>query len=90
MKKYHITIETEVTVELDETKFTPDFMRDFSESMYETDDLVGHAKRLAEWRANGVIESDADFQEGYGKLTDMGIKTRVECSDIMDVEEVKP
>ena len=90
MKTYEVQIEQIVRVTIDETKFTPEFMKAFSDSMYDFETIEEHVKNLAEWRARGVIQSDRDFHEGYGHLNEFGITTFVKDTDVYEPEEVKP
>lgn len=76
MKEYEVEVTQTVKVRLDETKFTPDFLTGFAEGMFPLDGLEGHAKHLAQLTARGMID-DLDpnpFVEGYGLLSEMGIK----------------
>lgn len=60
-------------VELDESKFTPEFMEEFRQSFYQFYDLEDHAEHITQLYARGVVEGD-DFIEGYGKPSEAGIK----------------
>lgn len=72
--KHHYNVETEVTVQLDESKFTPEWMKDFSSTFFRCDTLDGHRQHLAEMFATGMIEGrPSEFVEGYGILSEMGI-----------------
>lgn len=75
MKK-HVVVTQVMTVELDESKFTPEFQRDFSASIFEVDGLDEHVAHLAQLGARGVIEGTlpGEFVEGYGRLDEMGIR----------------
>lgn len=66
-------------IELDESKFTEDFMAEFRESFYPFYDLADHAEHITQLYARGVIEGD-EFIEGYGKPSEAGIKvTHITC-----------
>ena len=80
MRKFHIRVTSEVAVELDESKFTDEFMRDFRESFYEHYTLQDHAKYIAQLAAREIL--DERFIEGYGPASGMGIVARVLCVDV--------
>lgn len=70
MKKV-VECSTRVTVEVDETKFTEQFMREFRQSFfpfYTVEEHIGHLGQLA---ARGMLRDD--FVEGYGPPADFGI-----------------
>lgn len=77
MKKT-VEVTFNVRVAIDETKFTPEFMQDFREFFYGFNTLDEHIKHIAGLKAEGALIED--FTEGYGKLSDMGIK-----ADIYDI-----
>lgn len=64
-----------VDVEMDETKFTPEFMEEFRKYFFPFDCLDDHACHIAQLAAREVL--DEKFTEGYGPLKDMGIKANV-------------
>lgn len=70
-RKVQLTVEIEV--EVDEEKFTPEFYKEFNSSIFFTDCIEDHIKQLAYVAAREEPGSDS-FVEGYGKLSDMGIK----------------
>ncbi len=70
------TVNQTISVEVDESKFTPEFLSAFRESFYDLETLDDHYEFLAELYATGRIEHESDFVEGYGKLSDMGVKLR--------------
>lgn len=75
MKKT-VEVVFHVDVEMDEQKFTPAFMAEFSEAISaDIDSIDEHAKHIAQMAARGVLSDK--FTEGYGPLTDMGISARV-------------
>ena len=82
MRTYIIT--QFVGVKLDESKFTPEFLRHFSEHFFELDTIEDHRKSLAKRFAHGNIEGrDNEFVEGYGVLSEMGIElTYVDDTEI--------
>ena len=74
MSKSTYTVETQVTVEVDESKFTPEWMGDFNKTFYHKEDIDAHKEHLAEMFATGMIEGrPSEFVEGYGVLSEMGI-----------------
>ena len=79
MKTYTVLVTSEVTVTLDETKFTPEFFAEFNETISDWgDDLEEHAKHLAWVHATGVeaLDGYGAFVEGYGPIKDMGISAK--------------
>lgn len=68
------------TVELDENKFTKDFMAEFRESFYPFYALEDHAEHITQLYARGVVEGD-EFIEGYGKPSEAGIKVTLIVTD---------
>lgn len=72
MHEYKIT--QWVSVEVDETKFTPDFMKAFAETFYDFQSIDDHRRHLAQLVARGVIGLRPDFIEGYGNPSDFGIR----------------
>ena len=73
MTNKQVTVTQTIRVTVDESKFTPEFMREFRQSFYEFDSLDDHIKHLAQLCARGIAD-DFSFIEGYGKASDMGIK----------------
>lgn len=71
MKKVQVTITVDVSV--DETKFTPEFMREFRGSFYKFDTIDDHIKHLGQMYVRRLYDN-GDFIEGYGPTEDMGIK----------------
>ncbi|MCK9615913.1 MAG: hypothetical protein M0R48_10585 [Candidatus Omnitrophica bacterium] len=74
-----ITVEVTNTVEvtLDETKFTPEFMKAFSSYMWPVDDIEEHAIHLAQMHVRGMADWPSTFIEGYGPAEKMGISFRI-------------
>ena len=79
-----VVVATEVSVTVDETKFTDEFMDEFRASFYRFFDIDDHIKHLAQLVARGIIDERSVFIEGYGPPKDMGIKVSVEDWD-MDI-----
>lgn len=80
MKTFIVEVTRVVTVELDETKLTPEFMDDFREHMFNFNSIEEHARNLAVVAVNGLAEPDG-FIEGYGVPSEMGIKLSVDRPD---------
>jgi hypothetical protein len=80
MKKT-VTITQEVEIEIDETKFTKEFMSEFRDSFYNFKTLDDHIKHLAQLSARGCIGSWGDVPEGY----DHNMLIR-HSSEVVDVE----
>lgn len=62
-----------VRVTIDESKFTPEFMREFQAHFYPFTSIERHLEHLAQLYARGLADNFA-FIEGYGPAKDMGIK----------------
>lgn len=75
MKKF-VKVEQTVEVEVDEAKFTQDFMAEFREVMYPFASLNEHICHLGQLHARGLAD-DLSFIEGYGPAKAMGIRFRV-------------
>ena len=74
MTKYTFAVSTIVTIELDENKFTPEFIEEFKKSFYKFDDVDEHADHLAQLFADGRYDYWDTFIEGYGETENFGIK----------------
>lgn len=78
MKKV-VTVIQNIEVEVDETKFTPQFMEEFRSYMFSHfDTLDDHIRHIAQLHARGVIDasSSGEFIEGYGPIEEFGIKAQ--------------
>jgi hypothetical protein len=84
MKKI-VLVTQEVEVEIDETKFSPQFMKEFRESFFQFHTLDKHIEHLAQLEARGVIYNDS-FIEGYGNPSDMGISMSIESCETEIIE----
>jgi hypothetical protein len=90
--KFTVEVTQVVTVTLDETKFTPEFMEEFRGHFFDFETIDEHAEHLAQLAARGVIEPSkysGEFIEGYGPSADMGITTDTRIYD-MYISEVAP
>lgn len=67
-------VEQYVTVEVDEDKFTPEFMEEFRASFYPYGTVEDHMQSLAILFSSGVYGPLTNFIEGYGNPADFGIK----------------
>lgn len=85
--KFKVIVEQEVEVELDETKFTDEFMKEFSKYICDYD-LEQHAEHIAWLVASGRIDISLipEFIEGYGMSDEMGIKASVNWTDTFITE----
>ncbi len=94
MRKFTVTISQEITVELDETKFTKEFVEEYNNyigfvgDMDDFEEMMrGHASNIAELEARGVW--DEDFTEGYGPPKELGIEVKVEYTSVDDIRQVE-
>jgi len=79
MKRTVLVTQT-VEVEVDERKFTPEFMAEFRKYFYEFTTVEEHIEHLAQMFARGVYSEHVDFIEAYGdrkELKRLGIKVKV-------------
>lgn len=75
-----VEVRTTVEVAVDDSKFTPEWMRSFRESFYSFHRLDDHLQHLAQLAAREIIyqpQVTNDFIEGYGNANGMGIATRI-------------
>lgn len=79
---YTFQVTSTVEVKLDPEKFTPEFMREFNESITQMDGLEDHARLLACLAADGRIDMFTKSYEGYGELAALGIETRAEVEEV--------
>lgn len=68
-----------VDVEVDETKFTPQWMASFRDSFYGYRTVEEHIAHLATLEARDALSWT--FIEGYGPPKSMGIRAKVESVD---------
>lgn len=69
-----------VSVTLDESKFTEEFLQEFRESFYDFYTVDDHRQHLASLYARGIY-GEHSFIEGYGPASDFGIKFDLESLD---------
>lgn len=77
MTKKTVVVQSVVSVTVDETKFTPEFMEDFRKSMFHFTDIDDHIEHLAQLYARGIHDSFSTFIEGYGPPKEMGIECKI-------------
>lgn len=77
--KFKIEVTQLVEIELDESKFTKEFMEEYNSYITYHGSLSDHAKHIAWLQATGRvdIEMSPEFIEGYGPSNEMGIKAKV-------------
>lgn len=68
-----VKVEIMVDVEVNESKFTPEFMGSFNSQFFSLGNLNDHICYIAELKALGRLE----FNETYD-LQEMGIKAKIE------------
>lgn len=73
-----------VTIQVDETKFTPEFMEEFRASHYRFHSLDQHIEHLGQLAARGGL---SDFTEGYGPIEEMGIRLRHDETEDVEIVE---
>lgn len=73
--KRQIQVTQIIEVELDEKKFTPEFLADFNGSIFDAS-LDDHFEHLAQLYARGIADEFSTFIEGYGPPAEMGIKAK--------------
>ena len=71
--KRSVGVSQLVEVEIDEAKFTPEFMAEFRASFFDFHTIEQHIEHLAQLHARGIAENWSDFIEGYGDPKDFGI-----------------
>jgi hypothetical protein len=82
MKTY--TVTQYISVAIDESKFTPEFLQEYRENFVNRQTAEDHRRHLAKLFAHGLIEGEpSEFVEGCGVLSEMGIVlTYVEDTEI--------
>ena len=88
--RFGFQVTQTITVDLDERKFTEEFMEEFRQSFYPFYEIEEHAEHIAQLQARGIVDlegwgSDSVFVEGYGPVGEFGIKTKVGALDIYQV-----
>lgn len=86
MKTFEVEVTQVVHLTIDETKFTKEFIEEFSSYMFHTDCIEDHIKHLSQLAAREML--DYDFIEGYGDPQDFGIKYTIIDSNEEIIEEI--
>lgn len=73
--KRQVEVTFVVQVEVDETKFTPEWIEDWQKTFYPFISVEDHIEHIAQMEARDIL--NPKFTEGYGPLVDMGIKASV-------------
>lgn len=83
MKK-QVAVILVVEVDVDETKFTDAWMTEWRQSFYPFRTVDRHIEHIAQLEARSSLNED--FTEGYGPLSEMGIKAKVidQTEDILN------
>jgi hypothetical protein len=79
-----------VDVQVDETKFTEEFMSNYREYMYEFDSIDDHIRYLARLAVEGYVDEfdkSDKFIEGYGPQHEFGISALMYCGGSDYIEE---
>lgn len=76
MSERIVDVVIEVSVKMDESKFTPEFMQEFRDNFYPFTSIEDHVNHLAQLAAREVIHTPC-FIEGYGNSEDMGIEVNI-------------
>ena len=77
-------VESYVTVTVDETKFTEEFMDEFRQSFYKFNNLDDHMRYIASLAAGGTVFYGDQFVEGYGHIKDYSIDADVDDVDVVE------
>jgi hypothetical protein len=87
MSKLKVIVSQDIEVEVDESKFTPEFMEEFRRSFYDFHTVEDHVCHLAQLYARGLINefNPNHFIEGYGPIKNWSLKfhSRGRCQDII-------
>lgn len=80
-----VTVTQRIEVEYDEAKLSDEeFNKEFNRYFFETSGIDDHVKHLATCEARGII-GFSNFVEGYGELSEFGIKLReIDCDAEID------
>lgn len=83
MVTFKVEVTQMVSVTLDETKFTPEFMEEFRRHMYPFATVEQHVEHLAQLHVRGLT---TQFVEGYGELADFSMKFARKMVDVEVIE----
>jgi hypothetical protein len=81
-----VEVKQYIVVEVDESKFTPEFLAEFRKYFYNFYDIDDHIEHLAQRCARGIYDTYSDFIEGYGPPKDFGIKLTDMCETEMEIQ----
>ena len=94
-RTYEVEVKSIIKIELDDEKFTPEFVKEFNSTMFHCGDLDDKNSMLFDHAANiarYITQPNTweTFIDGYGELKEMGIKLLSESTeaDPYDVLEV--
>lgn len=71
--KATVVVTQTIEVEVDETKFTPEFMAEFREHFYNFHTMKEHVGHLGQLYARDLVDEYTIFIEGYGDVKKLGI-----------------
>ena len=74
MPKKTVIVTQYVEIEYDESQFTPEWMKNFREYFFPFHEIDDHLEFLAQIHAMGLANQFEPYVEGYGELSNMGIK----------------
>lgn len=69
-----VEVTSLITVQVNEDAFTPAFMEEFRASFYDFKTLDEHIEHLGQLYARGIVHQHDNFIEGYGDVSEFGIK----------------
>lgn len=72
-----VDVTIPVTVTVDESKFTPEFLAEFREQFYPYETVDDHIRHIAYLEATGQLRDLPCFIEGYGPSEDFGIQVKI-------------
>lgn len=72
-----VEVVSTVSVTVDKSKFTPEFLEEFKQNFQVLHTVGDHIEHLAMLVASGHIGPFTEQVEGYGRLDDMGIRLKV-------------
>jgi hypothetical protein len=72
--KRKVNVIQVVEVEVDESKFTDEFLSEWQETFYPFTSVNDHILHIAQLEARSFLD---DFTEGYGKIEEFGISAKV-------------
>lgn len=88
LKTFEVLVTQKVKVTVDESKFTPEFIKEFQDNFYSFDGIPEHVEHLAQLGARGIVDDFTTFIEGYGPPKEMGIE--VGEGEVEEIEILQP